>query len=286
MKNKILPILIVLTAMTMSGCDYIAKRFAHKHQSGTIVEAYGHYLYESDLVPVLSGLSGEDSIRRREQYVHDWLMDIVLYETAKDRADESIEAMVEDYRRSLYIHEYEQRLIAKRMQTMLTDSMVEQFYTEHSDRFILKESIVRGVLLIVPNDAPDINKVKKELQQMDETNMEAIEKYAYRYAGGYELFLDRWITANQLLTHMPFEKNTLNKELRYKQQIVLSDSLSTYILQVTDKYLQGEVMPLDYARRDIEPILINQLKKEFLRKESDKLYQDAIRYKHIQFYED
>ena len=279
MKKQIL--ISLLLAATLSGCEY----FHHKYQSGTVAEVAGQYLYESDLQQVLAGLSSEDSARVREQYIRQWASDILFYETAKDRADQRLDDLVEAYRRSLYIHTYEERLIQQRMPKHVADTLVEAFYQSHADRFILKESIVKGALLVVPIGAPDLNKLKKKLQSIDETSIEDIEKYAYKYATGYELFLDEWRTANQLLLRMPFEKNTLDQELKKSSQIVMQDSINTYILQVTDKHLQGSNMPMDYARAEIEKILLQQRQSEFLRQEREKQYQDAVRFKKIIFYE-
>jgi hypothetical protein len=58
---------------------------------------------------------------------------------------------------------------------------------------------------------------------------------------------------------------------------VLEDSLSTYILQVTDKRLSGDYMPLDYARSEIEKVLLNQRRHDFLQAERDRRYDEAVK---------
>jgi hypothetical protein len=264
---------LIMIMMCAAGCSY----FQHKYQSGAVVEVNGNYLYEQDLQHLTAGLSSEDSARVREQFIRQWAGDILLYDEAKDRTDKHIEALVEDYRRSLYVHAYEEKLISRRMPKMIEDTLIEQFYETHKDRFILPTSIVRGILLVVPNGAPDIKKIEKVLTTPDETRLEEIEKFAYKYATGYELFMDQWKSANQLTMRMPFEKNGFERELRAHSQIVLEDSLSTYILQVTDKRLSGDYMPLDYARSEIEKVLLNQRRHDFLQAERDRRYDEAVK---------
>ena len=253
--------------------------------TGVAVALNGQYLYQSTLDSLSFGLLSEDSARVVEQYVKQWAKDILEYERAKGAADKSIEALVEDYRRSLYVHAYEQELVERRMPKHVADSVVEQIYAAHPEKFELRESIAKGVLIVVPNGAPNMKKLRGWLTDLSEENLENIEKFAYNYAVGYELFTDQWRTGQQLLLSMPFERDELDRLLRNKQQIELQDSLSTYILQVTDKRMAGEPMPIEYARPEIEKAVLSQRRVLFLQKERERLYEDALRHKKIQFFE-
>ena len=190
--------------------------------------------------------------------------------------------MVEDYRRTLYVHAYEQYLVDHRMPKAVPDSTVQQVYDQMPDRFLLDESIVKGILVVVPNDAPHIAKLRG---WMSKKEMDNIEKYAYQNASGYELFDDKWLTTTDLLNHMPIERGDIENKLKSKDQVEMSDSLYTYILQVTDKYLRGSAMPIEYARPQIEKMVLHERQVDFLQKEREKLYNEAIQEQKIKFYE-
>ena len=281
MKNKLLYISILLFCAVLSGCQW----FEQKRMTGVAVALNGQYLYQSTLDSLSFGLLSEDSARVVEQYVKQWAKDILVYDKAKGAVDKTIEALVEDYRRSLYVHAYEQELVERRMPKQVADSVVEQIYAAHPEKFELRESIAKGVLIVVPNGAPNMKKLRGWLTDLNEDNLENIEKFAYNYAVGYELFTDQWRTAQQLLLTMPFEQDELDRLLRSKQQIELQDSLSTYILQVTDKRMAGEPMPIEYARPEIEKAVLSQRRVLFLQKERERLYEDAIKYNKIVFFE-
>ena len=281
MKNKLLYISILLFCAVLSGCQW----FEQKRMTGVAVALNGQYLYQSTLDSLSFGLLSEDSARVVEQYVKQWAKDILVYDKAKGAADKTIEALVEDYRRSLYVHAFEQELVERRMPKQVADSVVEQIYAAHPEKFELRESIAKGVLIVVPNGAPNMKKLRGWLTDLNEDNLENIEKFAYNYAVGYELFTDQWRTAQQLLLTMPFEQDELDRLLRSKQQIELQDSLSTYILQVTDKRMAGEPMPIEYARPEIEKAVLSQRRVLFLQKERERLYEDAIKYNKIVFFE-
>ena len=280
MKRVFIYAVLAGVGLSMAGCSL----FTRKHQAGTAVELNGNYLYYTELNEITAGLSPVDSAIMADNYIRQWATEILVYDKAKDKTDKQIEALAEDYRRSLYVHQYEQRLI-QRMPKHASEAQIDSFYTSHKNAYILKETLVRGILLIVPTGAPDLHKVLKWLQTPTEENIEKIEKYAYRYATGYELFIDEWRTSNQLLLLVPFSQNELAQDLKQKSQIVKNDPQTTYILQVTDKRMAGEPMPIEYARDEIERLLLRDSAVNYLKNEHERLYNDAVRHKKIKFYE-
>lgn len=269
---------VVLVACLLCGaCTALEK----KQRAGAVVELNGHYLYRSTLDSLTVGLSSEDSMRVTQQYISQWAKDILLYDAAKSYATSEMEQMVEDYRRTLYAQAYETYLIERRMPKSVSDTMVERVYSQMPDRFQLDESIVKGMLVVIPSDAPNIVKLR---QWLSKTEMDAIEKYAYQNASGYELFDSQWMTITELLAHMPVERADLETALKTKNQIEVSDSLQVYILQVTEKYLRGAQMPLEYARPEIEQMILNARQVEFLQKERERLYNEAIQDKKVNFF--
>ena len=299
MKNKrnIVGAGIVLSVLMtlLCGCQALEK----KQQVGAVAELNGHYLYRSTLDSLTLGLNSEDSLRVVQLFIRQWAQDILLYDNSTARTHREIEQMVSEYRRTLYAQAYEDRLVERRMPKSIPDSAVQTIYDRMPDRFILDESIVKGVLLVVPNDAPNLSKLKqwllkigterqerKEKKNSKATNvLDDIEKYVYQNASGYELFTDQWTTVTALTRQMPVERADLETKLKYGNRIEISDSIQTFILQVTEKHMRGEKMPVEYARPQIEKIILNARRVEFLRKERERLYNDAVQEKKIKFFD-
>ena len=275
-KTRIL--IVLLASFLLIGCTALEK----KQQSGAAVDVNGHYLYRSTLESLTVGLNSEDSTRVVQQYISQWSKDLLMYENAKGRVNKNIEQLVEDYRRALYVHAYEEYLVERRMPKTVADTTIEHIYAQMPDRFRLNESIVKGILVVVPKDAPKTDKLRGWMAKQE---LDAIEKYVYQNASGYELFLDKWLTVTDLLGQMPIERVDLETRLKAKNQIEVTDSLKTYLLQVTDKRLRGEQMPIEYARPEIEKIVLNERQSEFLVKERERLYNEAIQNRKITFYE-
>ena len=275
-------LIFIVFAAFLSACSQLEQ----KRHSGIVAEYNGKVITRAEIDLLTIGMTGEDSVRVAEHYVRQWAADLVEYDIAKDKANKEIEKLVDDYRRSLYIHEYEQRLIAQRMPQEVEDTLVNQFYQENISHFILSETVLKGILLVVPNGAPDMDQLRRRIvEPTSEENIEWIEKFAYKYATGYELFLDQWQTTSQIVLRMPFEMDDLNKRLKQKRQIEMQDSINTYILQVTDIYQDGANMPIDYARPEIEKIILRQRQVEFLSAEKQGLYDKAFKEGKIKRYE-
>lgn len=276
--KKMRILIAVVASFLLVGCAAYEK----KNQSGAAVEVNGQYLYRSTLDSLTLGLNPEDSMRVAQQYISAWAKDILIYDNAKSHTNSAIESQVEEYRRALYVHAYEEYLIERRMPKNVADSTVAQLYGQMPDRFKLDESIVKGILVVIPIDAPKADKLRGYMAKQE---LDKIEKYAYQNASGYELFLDKWLTATELLMQIPVERAELETALKNKNQIEFADTVKTYLLQVTDKHLRGEQMPLEYARPQIEKIVLATRQVDFLQKERERLYNEAIQNRKIKFYE-
>lgn len=273
-------ILLVLTLLV--GCD----RLDIKRLQGVVAECNGESLLATEIEALTLGLSAEDSAQVAEQYVHQWAINLLMKDVIRGNQNKEIERLVAEYRRSLYQHEWEQHLVARRMSQHVEDSVVLAYYEANKHHFVLRETILRGVLLVVPNGAPSMDQLKRYIvEPQDEEHIEWVEKYAYQYASGYELFLDEWKTANQIQLRMPFEEDNLQKQLKQQRQITMQDSLNSYILQVVDVYVKGEQMPIDYARKEIEKIILSQRQVDFIESERENLYNNAIQSGKLKRYE-
>lgn len=280
MNARVLKYILCAMVFGMSACTIF-----HRPKEGAVVEVEGRYLYRSTLDSLTRGMEPEDSARVAEQYIRQWVCDVLVFQEAHRSASKEVERMVEDYRRSLYVYDYEQRYLLRRMPTQVDDSLVAQFYESHASQFVLNQAIVKGLLLIVPQDAPRQNDLRKWLDNPNE-HLEEIEEYAYGNASGYELFLDRFVTANQLLLRLPPTAVNPLAGLSKTHRIEVQDSVSVYILQSVEDYQPGQPMPMEFARPEIEKVLLSQRRIEYLRRHRDDLYREAELFQKIRFYEE
>ncbi len=266
----------IALSLTLSSCELI-----NNYRRGeAVVTVAGKSLYAPELAEATSAaLSAEDSASLADAYIRQWVTETALYEKAKQHADkpQQIEKQVENYRRSLYVKAYEKQLVDNKMQKIIPEDTLQQYYDSHSSYFTLRENIIKGLLIVIPAQAPDREALQSWLGDLNDENMELIEKYAYQNATGYELFTDQWHTQSKILLRIPMERNNMTTLLRDHKIISLSDSTSCYLLRVTDKKMKGETMPYEYARPEIEKLLLEKRQQAFLKEEKEKIYQEAVK---------
>lgn len=261
-------------------------KFEQKRLSGVAVEYNGATVTYADLDALTYGLSSKDSARVADSYIQQWATSLIVYDRSKEIKSREIDEMVENYRRSLCQHEWERKQIAQKMPMLIEDSLVLEFYEQNKQHFILDRAILRGLLLIMPVGAPNLEKLKDMVEvPHEEENIEWVEKYAYQYAVGYELFLDDWKTVEQIAVYMPYSQDELSKQIKQKKQILAQDSLNVYLLQVTDFCGKGEYKPLEYVQDEIKELILSQRQVEFIRLLREDLYEKAVQQGKLKRYE-
>lgn len=267
--------LIIIWSTLLCSCDLIRQQ-----QQGTPIAQIGnHALYRENVESLLiTACTHEDTINILNDYIQRWAKDVITYDAAQKYVkSKNIERRVEEYRQALYNHEYKQHLLQKNSQIVVSEDSMHNFYDMHPELFRLKETIVKGILLIIPKDAPHQKNLHEWLSKPTYSNLEQIEKYAYQNAHNYELFVDNWNTLTKILIRIPMEESVLPSLIRCKSQIEYSDSINTYLLQVTDKHFAGELMPYDYAKTDIKKLMKRQSETYYLQHWEQDMFDQAIK---------
>lgn len=279
---------ILSFALLLTACRWVDGLRPSSEDQLLVAEVAGVRLTRPDLDMITATAnSPEDSARIAEAYIAQWASDALLYDRAKRASTPAMAEQVEQYRRQLYIYEYEKALVNARMSKDIAPDSIRAYYEAHPQLFSLRENIVCGALLIIPNAAPEQTKLKRWLAGIakEGDDLEKVEKYAYHYASGYELFLSTWKTENQLLLRLPIESSQLASRLHSTSLIELQDSVNTYLLQVTDRRFIGDQMPLSYASTEIEKILLGERQAQFLLQQKQQLYNDALKKNRIKRYD-
>lgn len=278
----LLCILLLGGGVLLTGCA----KLEEKRLRGVVAEYNGHVIPAEVVDRLTLGLSGEDSARVAEEYIRQWASEMMMWDAAIAAVDADVERQVESYRRMLYQHAWEQRMVDQRMSRMVDDSVIIAFYEMNKRHFILHDAILRGVLLVFPSGAPKQDELRKHLlSPSNEEDIEWIEKYAYQYASGYELFLDEWRPLGEVLQYAPFEQKNITKQLKIGKLLELEDSVNTYVLQLTDICLAGDYKPMDYVRKEIEEMILSERRVDFIRGVREELYNEALEQGKLKRYE-
>ncbi len=245
------------------------------------------YLYKSDLSSLLNNeLSTTDSLAFIQQYIHNWAKEELLLQKAElniDFTEFDIDQRLEDYRRSLLIHAYEQKLIHQNIDTLIAQDVLQEYYSKHADDYVLAESIVQFMLLKVSVVAPELEVIEDLVFTKDSLNIESIEAYAHQYSKRFYYNPNEWLTWKSLEDFLP---EITDKLALFKQSntLYLKDSLEVYFVRLFALKEQGEIAPLVYVEEEIKSILLNQNKLKTVDVIQSKLLEDAKNSKQFEIY--
>ena len=243
-----------------------------------VLEVEGKFLYQDEIdqiIPATASLI--DSADIAERYIKKWVTDVLVYENAKRNINKlnDIEKRVEEYRKSLIINEYEQALIKERLSGIVTEDEMKKFYETYKSQLISQENLIKGLLLIVPKNAPQIDKVREWVRLSNTKSLENIEKYSLKNAISYDYFMNNWTSFGEILKKAPFRIEDSGVFVRSTSFAETSDSTKMYLLRIVSSIPTGQTEPYDLAKKKISSILLNKKKSDFIIQFENDIYKDA-----------
>lgn len=236
---------------------------------------------------VPNSLTAEDSTIFAQDFINRWISSELLLSKAElnlTPKEKDVDHLLEAYRRSLLVHQYQQKLLAQKYSPLITGSEINKYYTDMVDNFKLAEPIVKGVFVIVPQSAPNISNLKSLYKSDDSEDVVKLEAYCFQNAKKYEVFLDHWLPLSEVASNLPEPIGNNERFVRYNTNYHTTDSTFQYFLSIKDYKLGGEVAPLEYVEGKIKAILLNKKRLEFIQQLESDLYEEALKNKTISFY--
>ncbi|WP_299578118.1 hypothetical protein [uncultured Sunxiuqinia sp.] len=267
------PLYIGLILLLFSACK-VEQEKVPLAQVGTKI------LYLEEVEEVLPGsLSPEDSTIWMDDFIQKWVQRELMVLNAEENLSASqkdVSRELEDYRNSLITYRYKKALMEQKMDTLITDQEIENYYESHKKEFILKNDIVKAVYLKTPIELSNPEILKELSMDNDPQKLLELDEYGIRYAKSYDRFGDKWIDANRILTQIPLEIDNLERFLRRNKFIESDDTEYYYFICIRDFRFKGEYAPVDFVKSSIKNILLNQRKIDFLKKIETDVYQEGL----------
>jgi hypothetical protein len=274
---------IIVVSLLSIACN---SNFSLK-DTDALVRVGGKVLYMSDLEESIpAGLSQEDSIFMAENFIRSWISENLLYNIAERNLEDrqNIERLVENYRKSLIIYQYEEQLVNERLSNEISEQTLYDFYEQNKDRFKIERPLVQGLFLKVPVNAPQLSEIRTWYRLTSPAARENLERNSLSNAVIFDYFTERWIDFNDVISNFPGGMLSREDLTVRRKTLEKRDDEFFYFLNITDFLQPGDNAPYEYVKATVREILINQRKIDFLRKTEDDLYQRALNRGEIIFY--
>jgi hypothetical protein len=273
---KGISIIYFLVVLFLASCQQFESRKTEK----PIARVGQTYLYPSDVTGIFPiNINPNDSLRILNNFVDKWIKKQLLLQKAELNLTEeqkNVKNQIEEYRSSLLIFKYEQSLILQKLDTVITQSEIEEYYNENPSNFVLDINLIKALYIKIPRNAPNIETLRRLCSSEKEEDIQQLETYCYQYATKYDYFDDDWIDFTGIQSELPQPIYAPERYLQWNKRIEQRDSVYHYFVYVRDHCLEGETAPIDYVTDKIKSIILNKRKVRFITELENDIYNDGM----------
>lgn len=279
---------LALLLATLSSCQFL-KSEENEAKGEPIARVYESYLYADDIKEIVpDDLRGSDSSSFVQNYINVWAKNqLMVYKAEFNLTDEQkrFEEKINDYRNDLLKYAYLQKYVRERLDTSVALEAIEEFYSANSQNYLLRENILKFRYLVVPADAPSVNKVEELFKSDKEEDQKELKEYSLSYARFFSFADSSWIGFNDFIKLVPVEtldqKDFLETHKYFK---LSSDNNLVYFVEILRYKLKQSPAPLPYVQKVIKNVLINKKRLALINSLEDNLLKDAIKKQEFETY--
>jgi hypothetical protein len=278
-------IIIIWTIFLLAGC-----KSNHNQAKRVAVAEVDKIILYYDEIPKLiqHGVNEADSTALIQNYINKWAKRELLLQKAEDNLTpevrDEIAKQIEETRSNLVIYQYQRQMILEKMDTVLSDSELENYYAANENSFFLNSNIVKALFIKLPVEIPDLNKIRLLARSNDQKDMQQLESYCYQFAEKFDDFNEEWVPMDRLTIEL--QQNIENEENFLKRNTFFetSDSTSVYLVSIRDYRLRSTLAPFEYVKDDIKRIIWNTRRFEFIQSLENGIYNEALKENSFKIY--
>lgn len=276
----LLACMMVLT----SACQYTEE--PDRSEDQLLAEVFSRQLYYSDMASMLyDGVTPEDSILIVNAYVERWVREQLLMQKAEQNIpkDLNLNKLVNDYRESLILNNYERLLIDSQLDSTVTQEQLTDFYEANKDQYHLEKPIAHILFLQIKDNRPNLDHALGWWNDPKPENLKRLARYAKQYADKAMLADSTWMPLEDVVYMLPpgvMSENsaTPGKEIRFQEQDV------NYLLKIRDIRSTLEIAPLAYIRDQATRAILHRRQIDLINQVKEQLYDLEIRKNNVKVY--
>lgn len=274
---------LAIFSVALSSCNWL-----NNNKEEPIARAFDMYLYKKDLEGIVpANVHGNDSIAIVKGFIDQWQQEIVLQKRAEKNIviDETyIQEQLDNYRKSLIRFQYEQELVQQKLDTVVTQQEVEEYYNNNKDNFQLKKPILKVSYIKLSKDAPQISTVKKLFLSKDVRDRDLLEKYCFKYSNAFSLADTSWHYVDELAKTLPIERIGTNNFETLNRVFEISENNTLYLLILRGFKFRDSLSPLAFEKENIENLLLNQRKLKLISEMEKAIFREAQNNNELEVY--
>ncbi len=272
------PYIILLSTLLITGCS----NNGNTVRRIPVAEAAGVTLYYDQLPGIIEpGTPKTDSAALIQNYINKWARRILMYNKAEENLSQEyrdeLGKQLEETRTNLVIYQYQRQMMLEKMDTLLSDEEIYNYYMANEKNFILNSNIVKALFIKIPVEAPNIDKARNWAKSDNQNDLRELESYCYQFAEIFDDFNETWVTMDRLLVELPDEIDNEENFLRRNTFYETADSGSVYFINFRDFRLRSSTAPLEFVKNDIKSLILNSRRFEFIEQLENGIYNESLK---------
>jgi hypothetical protein len=281
--NKYL--IIILTLFLFAGCrknNIPAKRIP-------VAEVDKVILYYDELPKLIQhGVNDSDSAALIQNYINKWakrrLMLLKAQENLSEATRTEIEQQLDETRTNLILYQYQRQMMLEKMDTVITETELENYYAANETSFMLGSNIVKALFIKLPVETPNLYKIKSLARSNDQKDLQQLESICYQFAEKFDDFSEEWVPMERLSVELQQDIENEESFLKRNSFFETSDSTSVFLISIRDYRLRSSLAPFEYVRNDIKRIIWNTRRIEYIQNLENGIYNDALKENSFKIY--
>lgn len=262
-KAKILAFLSALTLF--SSCDAIQSLI---HDDEVVAKVGKHKLYKSELKKYIpAGVSSSDSVNLALQYINSWASGQIFSDMAQSqlsKADQDVSAELESYKRSLLRYRYEQQFVNERLDTLVTEDQMMDFYTAHQNLFKLERPILKIRFIDILKTSEQKDFLIKKMSSNKPADVVAVDSLARVYAIRYYDNSQDWMDASDLAKDFNTDYLTMLSHLKNNYITIENSEMADVKTAYVREIKKSGIAPFEYCQERIREYILSERKRELL----------------------
>jgi hypothetical protein len=239
------------------------------------------YLYLSDLSELYNDKkfsSAEDSSALANAFIMQWVRNEVLANKAQQNLTEdekNVESLIEEYRNSLLIYRYQEKLLHERLDTIVSESEMLDYFNQHQDNFQLNRNIVRLIFVKIAKEKKSLRKIQRLLKENNLDDRQELLSNCMMEAEKYYLDDEVWLEFDEVKKELPLQSYHDEHFLKNNKNLQVNEGDFVYLINIIDYRTQNSASVFDFERDKIRNLILQKRKNELLQKMQNDLLKEA-----------
>jgi hypothetical protein len=278
-------VIILFTILLFAGCN---------NSKNTVkripVAEVGKVILYYDEIPNLiqDGANKTDSSAIIKNFINKWAKRELLLQKAEENLTAELKTeiakQIDETRANLVIYQYQRQMILEKMDTVLTETELENYYSNNEKSFMLGSNIVKALFIKLPVETPDLEKIKVLARSNDQNDLQQLESLCYQFAEKFDDFNEEWVPMDRLTVELQQDIENQDNFLKRNTFFETSDSSSVYLVSIRDYRLRSSLAPFEYVKNDIKRIIWNTRRFEFIQSLENGIYNEALKENSFKIY--